>query len=147
MASNVWERGKKTKQGVLLSGVQLRTCLWKLGCVIFIDSRSEAGVSQSLEEKKRWKRSNSLSASQYLDFKAIDKLFLWGGKKKKPFLAYNPVCVGLRPSSSLFPVKRNCRRDFIRLPTKKEKSKIWCSFSLSCFFNFFCCLLVFHFLI
>lgn len=92
---------KSEKQGVFLSQVQMRTCVWKLHCVIFIDGCWEAGVSQSLEI--RWEHSHSLCASQYLDFKAIDKLFLWTNPS---VLACNPVCVELRPSSSLFPVRQ-----------------------------------------
>ncbi len=90
------------KQGVFLSQVQVRTGVWKLQlCFIFIDRCWEVGVSQSLEI--RWERSHSLCASQYLDFKAIDKLFLWTNPS---VLACNPVCVALRPSSSLFPVRQ-----------------------------------------
>lgn len=51
----------------------------------------------------RWVRSHSLCASQYLDLKAIDKLFLWTNPS---VLACNPVCDELRPSSSLFSVRR-----------------------------------------
>ena len=60
-------------QGVFLSRVHLRTCVWRLLCVIFIDRCWKAGVSQSQEI--RWERSHSLCASQYCDFKAIDSCF------------------------------------------------------------------------
>lgn len=83
-------------------------------CVIFIDRCWEASVSQSLDI--RWERSHSLCASQYLDFKAIDMLFLWTNPS---VLAYNPVCVELRPSS----LQTRLVPDFIWLPQKRKTER------------------------
>lgn len=118
------------RQGVFLSLVHLRTCVWRLLCVIFIDRCWEAGVSQSQEI--RWDRSHSLCASQYCDFKAIDKLFLWTNPS---VLACNRVCTELRPSSSLHPVRQPYRLILFGCHKKGKEGTmrgwiilIWCSF-------------------
>lgn len=136
------------REGVFLSRVHLRTCVWRLLCVIFIDRCWEAGVSQSQEI--RLERSHSLCASQYCDFKAIDKLFLWTNPS---VLACNRVCTELRPSSSLHPVRQLYRLILFGWHKKGKEGTMrgvnntnLMFFSLSCLPLFLVDCLSFHFL-
>lgn len=119
----IWE------MGVFLSQNKVRTSVWKMwGRCLSQSWNKVKAPSQTLRES-------------ILDFKAIDRLFLWANPS---VLTSNPVCIELCPSSRLFLVRQNwslilhrCYEKEAKWDDRRRKTHVRHPFfPLSCFHFF-----------